>query len=212
MNSLITSIHEKGVALVAVSKGQSVEAMLTLYHLGVRDFAENRVHEALEKMALLPTDIRWHFIGRLQSNKLKKIVGHFYCVQSVHDATILEKIEAMGQPQKVLLQVNSQSGPEKAGFTPEQWLACAKQLMSLKHVQIEGLMTMAPHTPHEEAIRSCFRGVVELQKQLREKTQGRWAFNTLSMGMSEDYQLAIEEGATSVRLGRALFSCKTKRC
>lgn len=180
--------------LVAVSKFEPLEALQVLYDAGCRDFAESRVQEALLKQAALPKDIRWHLIGHLQSNKVNKAVGAFSLIHSVHSYELLCQIAAKKVNQPVLLQVNTSGEETKQGLTVQEWAARPFP----DGVKVEGLMTMAPHTSDESIIRQTFLSLRHAAEQFH--------LTELSMGMSGDWQIALEEGATLLRVGRALFS------
>lgn len=194
------------ITLVAVSKGQSVEKIQELYFLGVRDFAENRVPEALEKMEQLPSDIRWHFIGKLQKNKISKMLGRFALVHSVDTPELAQKISEASLKAHVcthvLLQANTSGERAKGGLVPEEWEEHYPDTLSYKGIEMHGLMTMAPLTGDEAVIRHCFSQLARLEQRL-EKRGGN--LTILSMGMSQDFSLAIQEGATLIRIGAALF-------
>lgn len=204
------------VRLLAVSKGKSIDAILHLYHLGIRDFCENRVAEALEKIASLPKDIRWHFIGALQRNKIRKLVGTVALIQSVESLELAQKIDKvgleLGVTTEVLIQVNTSKEVVKHGISSEELIAHFHEFLQLKNVAIIGLMTMAPQfRERTEAevvhVRQTFSELRELQEKLRTLyPETGPQFKELSMGMSQDYDIAIEEGATMVRIGTALFS------
>jgi PLP dependent protein len=200
LESLKPSI--KQATLIAVSKGRTLDEIKAVYDEGVRDFGENRVTEFLEKKRTLPTDIIWHFIGSLQRNKVKKIVGEVDLIHSVDSQALAEEIsrEALkkGIRQSVLLQINVSREEQKHGFSPADALKEWKRLKELEGVEWKGVMTMAPLTEDQEIIRSTFRGLKKLATQLE--------VNELSMGMSQDYKIALEEGATMVRIGRSLFA------
>jgi len=189
------------ITLVAVSKGRSVEQIRLLYDQGVRDFGENRVQELLPKVEALPSDIRWHFVGRLQRNKAAKVVGPTALIHSVDTFELAQKLSDVSEQRmlrtRVLLEVNASGEKTKAGLHPEQWEALYPNLAQLPGIQIEGVMTMAPHSDDEALVRSCFARTRLLAETL--------ALPTLSMGMSSDYVWAIEEGATLVRIGSLLF-------
>ncbi|HEX7734760.1 MAG TPA: YggS family pyridoxal phosphate-dependent enzyme [Ktedonobacteraceae bacterium] len=197
------------VTLVAVSKTKPVELVEMAYNLGVTDFGENRVQEALPKTEHFhPQDLRWHLIGHLQSNKANKVVEPFACVHSVdsvHLAQVLSRhAEERGKRLPILLQVNVAGEASKEGVAPSEVLEVAKQIAALPALQIEGLMTVAPlvHDPAE--VRPVFRELRLLRDRLRDEIPASsWA--QLSMGMTDDYPVAIEEGATLVRVGRAIF-------
>lgn len=189
----------KGVTLIAVSKGQGISAVLSAYESGCRDFGENRVQEAEEKINGAPEDIRWHFIGHLQKNKVRKVVGRYEVIHSVDSFSLAQKIsEASGDvPSKVLLEVNVLGEKAKHGLSPQLWKECFAKVRELSGIEVRGLMTMAPLTEDRQMIRACFRGL----KELRDDLGVAW----LSMGMSNDWEIALEEGATHLRVGTAIF-------
>lgn len=191
----------KDVMLVAVTKGKPIETVNALYRDGCRNFAENRLNEAFSKMDKAPKDIRWHFIGSLQKNKVRKIIGRFVLIHSVDSYELALKIsecsQEAGVETAILLQVNVSGEASKHGFTETELLKNFEKLKSLPYLKIEGLMTMAPLTEDNTVIRECFSGLKRLQQQLN--------LSTLSMGMSHDYTIAIEEGSTMLRIGSALF-------
>ncbi len=197
------------ITLVAVSKTKPVELVEMAYNLGVTDFGENRVQEALPKIEHFhPQGMRWHLIGHLQSNKAGKVVAPFACVHSVdslHLAQVLSRHALeQGRTLAILLQVNVSGEASKEGMTPEETPAIARQIAALPALQIEGLMTIAPLARDPEEVRPVFRALRLLRDQLRgEVTASNW--EQLSMGMTDDYTVAIEEGATLVRVGRAIF-------
>lgn len=190
------------VGLVAVSKEMPQVKLEEAYRQGCRDFAENRLPEALEKQMQLPKDIVWHWIGHLQRNKVKGVVGHFALIHSVDSLSLAQKIAETG-PAKILLEVNTSGEASKQGFTPDQLRAVYADLQKLPNLHIAGLMTMAPL---EGDIRGCFRALRELRDELQKVTVAPHTLHHLSMGMSNDYPLAIEEGATLLRIGTKLFS------
>ena len=201
----------KEVRLVAVSKGQSVEKIQKLYFLGVRDFAENRLPEAFEKMEQLPSDIRWHFVGKLQKNKISKVLGRFALIHSVDSLKLAKEIALaslkIGMCTHVLLQANTSGEATKGGLTPAEWETHYPDMLSYEGIEIHGLMTMAPLAGGEDSVRHCFSELRCLAQRLEEKggQKRREKLGVLSMGMSQDFVLAIEEGATLVRIGAALF-------
>lgn len=194
------------ITLVVVTKGRSVEEIAQCYKWGVRDFGENRVEELLEKKGRLPDDIRWHFIGKLQRNKVKKIVGMCALIHSVDTLILAEKISQISFQEHVvtpiLLEVNTSGEPTKGGLQLQEWRACYSKLLALAALDIQGLMTMAPLTRDESIIRACFRELNQLKADL--SCQGK-ELKVLSMGMSNDYPIAIDEGATVLRIGSAIF-------
>jgi pyridoxal phosphate enzyme (YggS family) len=197
------------IVLVAVSKTKPVAMVEMAFRLGVTDFGENRVQEALPKIAeFRPEGLRWHMIGHLQSNKAGKAVSSFDCVQSVdslHLAQLLNRHAAqLTVHLPVLLEVNISGEESKEGMTPSEVHALAWQIVSLPHLDVQGLMTIAPLVDKAEEARPVFRGLRELRDQLRNEVPA-CAWQHLSMGMTDDYRVAIEEGATIVRIGRAIF-------
>lgn len=197
---------KEDVTLVAISKGRSLEEIRDAYSLGLRDFGENRVAEALEKMGALPPDIRWHFIGKLQKNKISKVIGKFILIHSVDTPELAEKIsnisEERGIVTSILLEVNISEEVTKSGLSSEAWVKSYQKLLALKGIDICGLMAMAPLTQNERVIRQCFSGLRFLRERL-EEIGG--VLTILSMGMSNDYHFAIQEGSTLIRVGSALF-------
>ncbi|HEX9134559.1 MAG TPA: YggS family pyridoxal phosphate-dependent enzyme [Ktedonobacteraceae bacterium] len=203
------------ITLVAVSKTMPVELVQMAYNLGVSDFGENRVQEALPKIAAFhPQGLRWHMIGHLQSNKASKVVSSFYCVHSVdslHLAQMLNRYAGEhGRPLPVLLQVNVSGESSKEGMSRSVALELARQFVALPHIQVEGLMTIAPLVEDPEQVRPVFRELRLLRDQLRAE-QPSCSWKHLSMGMTGDYSVAIEEGATIVRIGRAIFGEREKK-
>jgi len=197
----------KEVTLVAISKKRSIKEIQELYDLGVRDFGENRVFEALEKIESLPKDIRWHFVGKLQRKKVSHVLGKFALIHSVDTLELAQKIDQAGSQKdictRVLLEANTSGELSKGGNSPTDWERCFTKILAMKNLKVEGLMTMAPYTEDEGVIRYCFS---ELRNLLERLKQQGGDLNTLSMGMTNDFALAIQEGATLIRVGRALFT------
>lgn len=191
------------VQVIAVSKGRSVEEILRFYEQGWRSFGESRIQEAMTKQALLPTDIEWHFIGRLQQNKAKKARHHFTCIHSLDSLAIARSLSYEGPPQQVLVQVNTSGEATKAGWSIEEFFKVWPDLVGLPYLSIQGLMTIGPHQGSEGAIRDSFRKLRECRDQAEQRSGRPWP--VLSMGMSGDYHIAIQEGATLLRIGRLLF-------
>lgn len=197
------------VTLVAVSKTRPVELVEMAYNLGVTDFGENRVQEALPKIAHFhPPTLRWHLIGHLQSNKAGKVVAPFSWVQSVDSLHLARRLSHYAQEEgrrlSLLLQVNVAGEASKEGMTPDELPVLARQIVLLPALVVEGLMTIAPQTRDPEEVRPVFRALRHLRDSLcAEIASSPWPH--LSMGMTDDYAVAIEEGATIVRVGRAIF-------
>ncbi|MCC5831803.1 MAG: YggS family pyridoxal phosphate-dependent enzyme [Chlamydiales bacterium] len=195
--------------LVAVSKGRAVEEIKEAYGAGCRDFGENRIQEALEKMEKAPSDIRWHFIGKLQKNKVNKAVGHFALIHSVDSPELAERLsrasEERGIKTAILLEANTSGEAAKSGLSAEGWEREFAEVVALKGIEVHGLMTMAPFTQEEEVIRHSFSELRLLRDRLQEIAKKRAQLSTLSMGMTHDYPIAIQEGATIIRIGTAIF-------
>lgn len=190
------------VTLVAVTKGHDAADVerYVLQH-GHRVLGENRAQELRDKRALLPADIEWHFIGNLQRNKVKYLTGvavvHSLATPRLADA-LDQQAEKEGRSMRVLLEVNVAGEATKHGADPEEVAALARYVRGLAHLRLEGLMTMAPYSDDPEAARSVFRAARSLRDEL--------GLRELSMGMSNDFEVAVEEGATLVRVGTALFA------
>lgn len=202
------------ITLVAVSKTRPVELVEMAYNLGVTDFGENRVQEALPKIEHFhPQRLRWHLIGHLQSNKAVKVVEPFACIHSVdslHLAQVLSRhAQELGRQLAILLQVNVSGEASKEGIALAEASEVAKQIASLPALQIEGLMTIAPLVNDPEEVRPVFRGLRLLRDRLRAEVPAS-SWTQISMGMTDDYTIAIEEGATLVRVGRAIFGQRTQ--
>lgn len=214
-----------GVTLICVSKFHPSEAIMQAYEAGERDFGESRVQELLPKYEALPKDIRWHFIGHLQTNKVKQIVPFVHMIHSVDSVRLLETInkeaEKIGRRVKVLLEVHVAKEETKSGFTPDEILSLNTQISTLNYIDICGLMGMATNTDDESEWRRCFREIHSLASQLsysssvsdRSSKGEIRTLNTkqLSMGMSDDYLVAIEEGSTMVRIGSTIFGTRTSK-
>lgn len=216
---IASELKEKKVTLVAVSKTKPVEDILELYHLGQRDFGENYVQELVEKYQQLPKDIRWHFIGHLQSNKVKLIAPFVSLIQSVDSEKLLKEINKEGKKNNrsidCLLQVHIAKEETKFGLDEDELkelitrVANSNSADSFKNISIKGLMGMASFTDDKEVVRKEFRQLKSLFDQLQTTNYKLQSINyklqTISMGMSSDYQMAIEEGSNMVRIGSLLF-------
>jgi pyridoxal phosphate enzyme (YggS family) len=197
----------ESVTLIGVTKTVGHEVAQALVDLGVADLGENRPQELWRKSDLV-SGARWHVIGHLQRNKVERTVGLSSLIHSVDSERLLEAIETeakrIGKQTAVLLEVNCSGEEAKHGFTPEAVLAFTSNLKPLHFVRIEGLMTMAALADDPEAARPAFRRLAGLQKELRQVLGDQHPLNQLSMGMSGDFEVAIEEGATHIRLGTVL--------
>jgi pyridoxal phosphate enzyme (YggS family) len=201
-----------GVTLICVSKFHPIESIQAAYDCGERDFGESRVQELLLKQQALPADIRWHFTGHLQSNKIKYIAPFVYMIHSVDSLQLLREINKYGAKNNrvipCLLQIHIAQEDTKFGFTPEECLAmlASEEWKELKNVHIRGLMCMASNTDDIQQVASEFAAV----RALFDEIHDRWfaadkEFDTLSAGMSGDYLTAIESGSTCVRIGSSIF-------
>lgn len=198
------------VSLIAVTKQIDWHTASLLYDQGQRNFAENRIEEALKKKAMAPTDCRWHFIGNLQKNKVRKVVGEFVLIHSIDSFDLAEKISTVSQERGVitpiLLQANTSGENSKNGLTPEEWKQCFEKILTLQGISVRGLMTMAPFSEDMQLIHVCFSGLRILREELQEIAGNRANLSELSMGMSHDFKIAIDEGTTMLRIGTALFT------
>lgn len=197
------------VTLIAVSKTKPVEMLSTIYNQGIRDFGENKVQEMCDKMEQLPSDIRWHMIGHLQTNKVKYIVGHTTLIHSVDSLHLAKEIEKQAEKKDVtvdiLVEVNIAEEESKFGIHKEETYELVRQIAALPHVHICGLMTIAPYAENPEDNRMYFRGIRQLSVDIAEQNIDNVDMDVLSMGMTGDYMVAIEEGATMVRVGTGIF-------
>jgi pyridoxal phosphate enzyme (YggS family) len=197
--------------LVAVSKTHTPEALLEAVEHGLLLFGESRVQEAKAKIPLLPSRCRWHFIGHLQKNKIRQALPLFELLHGVDSLQTAKEIDRIASElalyPRVLLEVNLAGESSKFGFTPEAIFADIEPLMQFQRLHIEGLMTIPPPAPDPENSRRFFSGLRELRDKL--KSISGTPLPSLSMGMSDDYAVAVEEGATLVRIGSALFGARS---
>lgn len=216
---LLDSLGNK-TTLIAVSKMQPIEAIMQLYKLGHRDFGENYVQELIEKQMLLPHDIRWHFIGHLQSNKIKYISSFIYLIQSVDSFKLLMEIDRQGKKLNIrincLLQVHISSEETKFGLHEQELdelvegMNRAAEMNELNNVKVMGLMGMASFTEDAMQIRKEYKFLSALFNKYAHINTPNFHFQHLSMGMSSDYALALEEGSNMVRIGSLLFGQRQK--
>ena len=201
------------VTLLAVSKGQPPEVVRAAADLGLTLFGENKVQEAKAKIPLCPGRLHWHLVGHLQSNKARDAVHWFEMIQSLDSlalaAELQKQAEKAAKTVPVLLEVNVAGEATKFGYRPEQLLAELRELNAFPRLEIQGLMTLAPWTPDPEKVRPVFRRLRELKAECEQRLGAPLAH--LSMGMSGDFEVAIEEGATLVRIGTALFGPRPAR-
>ena len=200
------------VTLIAVSKTKPVPMLQEAYDAGARDFGENKVQEILEKEPQLPSDIRWHMIGHLQRNKVKYIVGNVTMIHSVDSLRLAEEISKESVKKdvctEILIEVNVAGEENKFGFTPENVFPELEKMAALPNIKIRGLMTSAPFVENPEENRKYFRQLKQLSVDINAKNIDNIYMDTLSMGMTNDYVVAVEEGATMVRVGTAIFGAR----
>lgn len=198
--------HRK-IKVVPVTKGHTIEEIEPLYRFGFREFGESRLQEAGAKITSLPQDISWHFIGSLQKNKVDKVLLQFDWIHSVDSIELAEKVASsalkLQKIPNVLLQVNASGESTKHGLSPKMWEENIEKILSLRGIKICGFMTMAPLTSDQSVIRHTFSQVRDLRDRINERYGVVWP--ELSMGMSRDYPIALEEGATILRIGSAFF-------
>jgi pyridoxal phosphate enzyme (YggS family) len=209
---IIDELRLKNVHLVAVSKTKTVAAIMDLYNLGQRDFGENYVQELTEKQTQLPADIRWHFIGHLQTNKVKYIAPFVYLIQGVDSLKLLKEINKQGEKINrvihILLQVHIANEETKFGLDENEFNLIIHELGSLKNIRVMGLMGMASLTEDKEQLRKEFQYLNGLFVTHNQLSTTSYKLQTLSMGMSADYKIAIEEGSNMVRIGSLIFGAR----
>ena len=200
------------VTLIAVSKTKPIEMLQDVYALGVRDFGENKVQEMCDKMEVMPADMNWHMIGHLQTNKVKYIVGKTKLIHSVDSFKLAEEIQRQAVKKEVmvpiLVEVNIAEEESKFGITKEAAMDLVRRIAMLDHLQIKGLMTIAPYVKDAEENRLYFKEIRQLSVDINNQNIDNVCMDILSMGMTGDYQVAIEEGATLVRVGTGLFGAR----
>ena len=199
----------KEVTLISVSKTKPVSMLQEAYDAGSRDFGENKVQEIMDKVPQLPSDIRWHMIGHLQRNKVKYIVDKVALIHSVDSLRLAETIEHEAARHNVtvpvLIEVNVAQEESKFGLKTEEVLSLVESVAVFPHIHIEGLMTIAPYVEDPEENRGIFRQLNKLSVDIAAKNINNVNMSVLSMGMTNDYQVAVEEGATMVRVGTGIF-------
>lgn len=202
------------ITLIAVSKTKPLELIKIAHSLGVTHFGENRIQEALSKIEdFHPQDVSWHMIGHVQSNKANRVARAFDCVHSVDSLHIAQALDrhAAEREQRlpILLQINIAGEASKEGMSPQEAPTLAHQIAALPRLEIQGLMTIAPLVQNPEEVRPIFRALRAMRDRLRDELP-HCSWRHLSMGMTDDYTVAIEEGATIVRIGRAIFGERKK--
>ncbi|MFH1012772.1 MAG: YggS family pyridoxal phosphate-dependent enzyme [Candidatus Peregrinibacteria bacterium] len=212
----------QGIRVVVVTKGRTIDEIRDVLDRGLMDIGENRLpasrtgrQEAMEKLSEFPSGITKHFIGRLQTNKVREAVRLFDMIQSVDRLPLAQKIEEecskIGKIMPVLIQVNTSNESQKGGCRPEEAVGLAAAISALPHLELQGLMTVALESKDPEKVRPCFKTLKRLFDEIAvlqlPHTHLRW----LSMGMSDDYKIALEEGANMLRIGRLLFNDFSRR-
>lgn len=202
----------KEVTLIAVSKTKPAEMVEEVYRLGVRDFGENKVQEIAAKFPVLPQDIRWHMIGHLQTNKIRTLLGKTVMIHSVDSIHLAEKLEEEAARQNltvdILLEINVAREESKFGFFLEEAEDAVMKIRDFTHLRICGFMTSAPFVENAEENRDVFKKLNHFYVDMKSKNIDNTNMSVLSMGMTNDYEIAIEEGATMVRIGTAIFGAR----
>lgn len=197
------------ITLIAVSKTKPVPMLQEIYDLGVRDFGENKVQELTDKEPQLPADLRWHMIGHLQRNKVKQVIDKAVLIHSVDSVRLAKAIEAEAAKKdiivQILLEVNVAEEDSKFGLKLDEVIPAVEEIATMPHVRIKGLMTIAPFVENPEENRTVFAQLQKLSVDIAEKNIDNVSVDILSMGMTNDYQVAIEEGATMIRVGTGIF-------
>jgi pyridoxal phosphate enzyme (YggS family) len=197
------------IKLVAVTKTATIEQIKEAISAGVEIIGENKIQEAKEKYQILTTDIEWHLVGHLQTNKVKYAIEIFDLIHSVDSIKLAKEIDRrslqFGMITNVLVEVNVSGEETKYGIKPEEVKPFLKEISEFSRIKVRGLMTIAPITEVKEKVRPYFRKLSELSKEIKSKNIKNVKMDYLSMGMSEDFEVAIEEGANIVRIGRGIF-------
>ena len=197
------------IKLVAVTKTATIEQIKEAISAGVKIIGENKVQEAKEKYQILSADIEWHLVGHLQTNKVKYAIEIFDLIHSVDSIKLAEEIDRRSQQfgmiTNVLVEVNVSGEETKYGIKPEEVEYFLKEISEFSRIKVRGLMTIAPITEDKEEVRPYFRKLRELSKEIKRKNIKNVKMDYLSMGMTEDFEVAIEEGANMVRIGRGIF-------
>ena len=197
------------IKLVAVTKTATIEQIKEAISAGVKIIGENKVQEAKEKYQILTADIEWHLVGHLQTNKVKYAIEIFDCIHSVDSIKLAKEIDRrslqFGKTTNVLVEVNVSGEETKYGIKPEEVEPFLKEISGFSRIRVRGLMTIAPIAEDKEEVRPYFRKLRELSEEIKNKNIKNVKMDYLSMGMTEDFEVAIEEGANMVRIGRGIF-------
>ena len=200
------------ITLIAVSKTKPVEMLQEIYDENIRDFGENKVQELCDKIEKMPSDIKWHMIGHLQRNKVKYIVGKVALIHSVDSYRLAEEISIQAKKHNtivpILVEVNIAHEESKFGISEEDAILLVKEISELENIRIMGLMTIAPYVENPEDNPMYFRKIKELSVDINSKNIDNVSMEIISMGMTGDYEVAIEEGATMIRVGTGIFGAR----
>lgn len=215
LNHVIENIHKScknEVTLIAVSKTKPAEMIQELYDAGCRNFGENKVQELIDKYEILPKDICWHMIGHLQRNKVKYIVDKVSLIHSIDSLRLAQTIEKEAEKKNcvvdILIEINMAREESKYGIYPEELEALLREISHLSHIRVKGLMTVAPNVKNPEENRKIFTEMKKLSVDIAKKNIDNIIMSILSMGMSNDYNIAVEEGANMVRVGTSIFGAR----
>ena len=201
--------NPREVTLISVSKTKPVNDLREVYEAGSRDFGENKVQEIMDKVPQLPDDINWHMIGHLQRNKVKYIVDQVTLIHSVDSVRLAEEIEKQAEKKQtevnILIEVNMAQEKSKFGLYKDEVISIVKEIAAFEHIHIKGLMTIAPYVDDPEDNRKYFKALKDLSVDIKRENIDNVCMDELSMGMTGDFEVAIEEGATFVRVGTGIF-------
>ena len=208
----ISGRDPKEVTLIAVSKTKPIELLRQAYEAGARDFGENKVQEIVDKYPQMPDDVKWHMIGHLQTNKVKYIIDKVCLIHSVDSLKLAKEISKCavkaGVTANILIEVNVAAEESKFGVSPDQVEGLVREIALLPQVNVKGLMTVAPYVEDSEENSGIFSALKQLSVDIASKNIDNVSMDCLSMGMSGDYQVAIREGATFVRVGTSIFGSR----
>lgn len=197
------------IKLVAVTKTATIAQIKDAIHAGVKIIGENKVQDAKEKYPIIASDIEWHLVGHLQTNKVKYAIEIFDCIQSVDSIKLAQEIDKrswqLGKTTNVLIEVNVSGERSKYGIKPKEVESFLKEISEFSRIRVKGLMTIAPIVEVKEKVRPYFRKLKELSEEIKNKNIRNIKMDYLSMGMTDDFEVAIEEGANMLRIGRGIF-------
>ena len=205
----IKKLSQSDVMLLCVTKTVSIDNIMKAYDMGYRDFGENKVQELLYKKENMPDDINWHLIGHLQTNKVNKIVGEVSLIQSIDSLKILKKVNTrakeLGIIQDILIEVNVSNEESKHGFKVDELSDLFNGIQDFENIKVKGFMTMAPNVEDEDEIRWVFSSLNKIFEKFSELSYNNIDMKFISMGMTHDYKIALEEGANIIRVGSKIF-------